>query len=231
MSVNESNARFPRWPLSYPDFLDWQQMNKSFRSLDVYGWTAYLLGTSSGAESVQAERVSGGFFRTLGVHPLLGRDFHTGEDRIGGPNVLLLSYSTWLNRFSGNRNVIGRTVDLDGTSFTVIGVLPRIFSFAPAGNAEFWVPLNVLSPHEHSRDFFEFWGIGRLRDGVSISSALAEMKAISEHLHREYGLTKLDLTASVVPLSEVIVGDVRPILLTLLGGALLLLLIACRERR
>ena len=227
MSVNESNPRFPRWPLSYPDFFDWQRMNKSFSSLDAYGGTAYLLGTSSGAESVQAERVSGGFFRTLGVHPLLGRDFHTGEDRIGGPNVLLLSYSTWLNRFSGNRNVIGRTVDLDGTSFTVIGVLPRIFSFAPAGNAEFWVPINVLSPHEHSRDFFEFWGIGRLRDGVSISSALAEMKAISEHLHREYGLTKLDLTASVVPLSEVIVGDVRPILLTLLGGALLLLLIAC----
>jgi macrolide transport system ATP-binding/permease protein len=227
MSVNESNARFPRWPLSYPDFVDWQRMNKSFSSLDVYSGTAYLLGNSSGAESVQAERVSGGFFRTLGIHPFLGRDFQTGEDRLGGPNVLLLSYSTWLNRFSGNRNVIGRTVDLDGTSFTVIGVLPRIFSFAPAGNAEFWVPLNVLSPHEHSRDFFEFWGMGRLRDDVSITSALAEMEAISKQLHRQYGLTKFDLTASVVPLSEVIVGDVRPILLTLLGGAVLLLLIAC----
>jgi len=229
MSVNESNARFPRWPLSYPDFLDWQRMNKSFSSLDVYNGTAYLLATSSGMESVQAERVSGGFFRTLGVHPILGRDFHPGEDRLGGPNVLLLSYSTWLNRFGGNRNLIGRAVDLDGTAFTVIGVLPRSFSFAPAGDAQFWVPINVLSPHERSRDFFPFWGIGRLRDGVSVSSALAEMKAISEQLHREYDSTRfdLDLTASVVPLSEVIAGDVRPILLTLLSGALLLLLIAC----
>ena len=227
MSVNESNARSPRWPLSYPDFLDWQRLNKSFSSLDVYSGAAYLLGTSSGAESVQAERVSGGFFRTLGIHPFLGRDFQSDENRLGGPNVLLLSYSTWLNRFSGNRNIIGRTVDLDGTSFSVIGVLPRIFSFAPAGNAEFWVPLNVLSPHEHSRDFFQFWGMGRLRDDVSMPSALAEMTAISKQLHRQYGLTKFDLTASVVPLSEVIVGNVRPILLTLLGGAVLLLFIAC----
>ncbi|HEY1805806.1 MAG TPA: ABC transporter permease [Terracidiphilus sp.] len=227
MSVNESNARFPRWPLSYPDFLDWQRMNKSFSSLDVYSGTAYLLGTSSGMESVQAERVSGGFFRTLGVHPILGRDFHPGEDRLGGPNVLLLNYSTWLNRFGGNRNVIGRTVDLDGTAFTVIGVLPRVFSFAPAGNAEFWVPINVLGHHEHSRGFFAFWGIGRLRDGVSITSALAEMKTIAGQLHREYGSTGFDLSASVVPLSEVIVGDIRPILLTLLSGVVLLLLIAC----
>ncbi|HEY1648018.1 MAG TPA: ABC transporter permease [Terracidiphilus sp.] len=227
LSVNESNMRFPRWPLSYPDFLDWQRMNKSFSSFDVYSGTAYLLGTSSGAESVHAERVSGGFLRTLGVQPILGQDFRPGEDRLGGPNALLLSYSTWVNRFGRNRNVIGRTVHLDGTAFTVIGVLPRTFSFAPAGNAEFWVPINVLSPHEHSREFFAFWGIGRLRDGVSVSSALAEMKAIAGQLHREYGLTRFDLSASVVPLSEVIVGDVRPILLTLLSGALLLLLIAC----
>jgi macrolide transport system ATP-binding/permease protein len=227
VSVNESNTRSPRWPLSYPDFLDWQRMNKSFSSLDVYSGATYLLDTSSGAESVRAQRVSGGFFRTLGVHPTLGQDFHPGEDRLGGPNVLLLSYSTWLNRFGGNRNAIGRTVNLDGTAFTVIGVLPGNFSFAPAGNAEFWVPINVLSPHERSRDFFEFWGIGRLRDGISISSALEEMKAIADQLHREYGLTRFDLTASVVPLSEVIVGDVRPILLTLLSGAVLLLLIAC----
>jgi macrolide transport system ATP-binding/permease protein len=228
MSVNESGANCPRCPLSYPDFLDWQRMNHSFSSLDVYSGTGYLLRAPSGAEAVQAARVSGGFFRTLGIHPMIGRDFSPGEDRLGGPNVLLLSYRTWLNRFGGQRDAVGRTVDLDGTAFTIIGVLPRAFSFGPAGNAEFWVPINTLSPHEHSRDFYNFWGVGRLRDGVNIVAARAEMNSIANLLLREDGPRQLELLgASVIPLSEVIVGDIRPILLVLLGGVVLLLLIAC----
>jgi macrolide transport system ATP-binding/permease protein len=227
VSVNQSNATFPRWQVSYPDFLDWQRLNKSFSSLDVYNGTAYLLGTPSGAQSVQAERVSGDFFRTLGVNPILGRDFQPGEDRVDGPNVLLLSYRTWLDRFGGQPSAIGRAVDLDGSAYTIIGVLPRTFVFAPAGNAEFWAPINVLSPHEHARDFYSFWGVGRLRSGVTIPSARADMNAIVHGLQREYGLTTRNLNAAIVPLSEVIVGDVRPILLILLGGAALLLLIAC----
>lgn len=228
MSVNESGVNCPRCPLSYPDFLDWQKMNHSFSSLDVYSGTGFLLRAPSGAESVQATRVSGGFFRTLGIHPMIGRDFAPDEDRLGGPNVLLLSYRTWLNRFGGQRDAVGRIVDLDGTAFTIIGVLPRAFSFGPAGNAEFWVPINTLSPHEHSRDFYNFWGIGRLRDGVNVVAMHAEMNSIANLLLREYGPRQLKLLgASVIPLSEVIVGDIRPMLLVLLGGAVLLLLIAC----
>jgi macrolide transport system ATP-binding/permease protein len=227
MSVNESSVESPRWPLSYPDYLDWQRMNQSFSSLDVYSGAGYILNTSSGAEPVQAERVSGGFFQTLGIHPVLGRDFYPGENRPGGPNVLLLSYGTWLHRFSARRDAVGQAVDLDGRAFTIIGVLPRAFSFAPGGNAEFWVPLNSFSDHEKKRTFYTFWGIGRLRQGVTAQAALAEMNPIAKQLQRQYGITGLDLSASVVPLSEIIVGDVRPILLTLLGGAILLLLIAC----
>jgi macrolide transport system ATP-binding/permease protein len=227
MSVNESSIEAPRWPLSYPDYLDWERLNKSLSSLDVYGGTGYILRTSSNAEPVQAERVSGRFFRTLGVRPMLGRDFFPGENRPGGPNVLLLSYGAWLHRFDARRDVVGQTVDLDNRAFTIIGVLPRAFSFAPGGNAEFWVPINVLSPHEHSRAFYNFWGIGRLRDGVTIQAATAEMTAIAKQLQRQYGITGLDLTANIAPLSEVIIGNVRPILLTLLGGAMLLLCIAC----
>jgi macrolide transport system ATP-binding/permease protein len=227
MSVNESNPEAPRWPLSYPDYLDWQRLNKSFSSLDVYGGAGYILNASSGAEPVQAERVSGGFFRTLGVHAMLGRDFNPGEDRPGGPNVLLLSYGAWLHRFGARRDAVGQSVDLDGNAYTVIGVLPRAFVFAPGGNAEFWVPLNRFSTHETMRAFYNFWGIGRLHDGVSIQAAQAEMTAIAKQLQRENGITGRDLSAHVVPLSEIIVGDVRPILLALLGGAVLLLLIAC----
>ena len=227
MSVNESNIQEPRWPLSYLDYLDWQRLNKSFSSLDVYGGAGYLLRTSSGAEPVEGVRVSGSFFQTLGVHPVLGRDFNPGEDRLGGPNVVILSYGAWLHHFGARRDAVGETVDLDHEAYTIIGVLPREFSFAPSGNAEFWVPINSLSHHEQMRTFYNFWGIGRLRDGVTMEGALAEMAAIAMQLQRQYGVTGRNLTASVVPLTEIIVGDVRPILLTLLGGAGLLLLIAC----
>jgi macrolide transport system ATP-binding/permease protein len=227
MSVNEGNVESPRWPLSYLDYLDWQRLNRSFSSLDVYNETGYLLRTRTGVEPVQAERVSGGFFRTLGVHPLLGRDFYPGEDRPGGPNVLILSYGAWLHHFNARRDVVGQTADLDNELYTVIGVLPREFSFAPSGNAEFWVPVNSFSPHEKMRTFYSFSGVGRLRDGVALQTALAEMTGIAKQLQQEYAITGRNLSASIVPLSEIIVGDVRPILLMLLGGAALLLLITC----
>jgi macrolide transport system ATP-binding/permease protein len=227
MSVNESNAESPRWPLSYPDFRDWQHLNKSFRSLDVYSGTGFLLRTPSGAEPVPAERVSGGFFHTLGVRPMLGRDFNAGEDRPGGPNVVLLSYGAWVRRFGGRRDLMGQTVDLDDQAYTIIGVLPPTFSFARAGSAEFWVPINVLSYHEQMRTFYNFWGVGRLNDGVTAPAALSEMNAISKQLQKQYPTSDHYEGASVVPLSDLIVGEVRPVLLLLLGGAGLLLLIAC----
>jgi macrolide transport system ATP-binding/permease protein len=227
MSVSESDPAYPVWPLSYPDFLDWQRLNKSFSSLDIYAGSGYLLRTPSGTEPVQGERVSGGFFKTLGLQPMLGRDFNSGEDRLGGPNVVLLSYGAWLHRFGGRRNAVGQTVDLDNAAYTIIGVLPRSFSFAPSGNAEFWVPFNTLSPHEHSRNFYNFFGVGRLRDGFTARTAQAEITAIAKQLQQQYAIQGFNLSASIIPLSEVIVGDVRPILLTLLGGAVLLLLIAC----
>ena len=227
MSVNESSLESPLWPLAYPDFVDWQRMNKSLSSLDVFVGTGYLVRTGNGTEPVRAGRVSGGFFRTLGVRPILGRDFAVGEDRLGGPNVTLLSYGAWLDRFGGRNDVVGLAVSLDNTAYMIIGVLPRSFSFALAGNAEFWVPINTLSPHEQTRNFFNFFGVGRLRDGVTRQTAQAELTAIEKQLQSQYSTQGRNLTAQVVPLTEVFVGDVRPILLTLLGGAGLLLVIAC----
>ena len=171
--------------------------------------------------------MSGGFFQTLGVRPMLGRDFYPGENRPNGPNVALLSYGAWLHRFGARRDAVGQAVDLDNKAYTIIGVLPREFSFAPSGNAEFWVPINVLSLHEHSRTFYPFLGVGRLRDGVTAQAAQAEMTAIARQLQRQYGINGRDMSSNVTPLSEVFMGDVRPILLTLLSGAALLLLIAC----
>ena len=227
MSVNESNVESPRWPLSYLDYLDWERLNKSFSSLDIYQGRGYLLRTLSGALPVQGERVSGGFFKTLGVRPMLGRDFYPGEDRPGGPNVVILSYGAWLHHFGASRDALGQTLDLDNQAYRIVGVLPRTFSFARAGNAEFWVPINTLTPHEQVRTFYNFWGVGRLRDRVSVREALSEMRAIAKQLQMQYPTPDRYEDASVIPLSDVINGSVRPILLTLLGGAVLLLVIAC----
>jgi macrolide transport system ATP-binding/permease protein len=227
MSVNESNVESPRWPLSYPDYLDWQRLNKSFSSLDVYNGSSYLLRTPSGAVPVQGERVSGGFFKTLGVHPMLGRDFYPGENRPGGPNVVIVSYGAWLHRFGARQDLVGQMLDLDNQAYTIIGILPRTFSFARAGDAEFWVPINALTYHEQMRTFYNFWGIGRLRDAVTAQAALTEMNTIAGQLQMQYPTSDRYEGASVVPLSEIVIGDVRPLLLTLLAGAGLLLLIAC----
>lgn len=227
MSVDESAAMFPRSNLSYDDYLDWKRLNRSFTSIDVYTGAGYLLRIGSSAEPVPAARVSDGFFRTLGVKAMLGRDFAPGEDRPGSAKIVMLSYGTWLKRFGGRRDVIGQSVSLSGDSYTIVGVLPREFSFAPRGNAEFWAPLLDKTGCELRRSCHNLDGIGRLRDGVSMQAALADMKAIAAQLEREYPGSNRGQGASVIPLAEIIVGDVRPILLLLLGGAGLLLLIAC----
>ena len=227
LSVDEMSAMFPHSNLSYEDYLNWKRFNRSFSSIDVYTGTGYLFRTPSGAEPVPAARVSDGFFRTLGVRPLLGRDFLPGEDKPGRAKIVMLSYGTWLKRFSGRRDVVGQTVSLSGEAYMVVGVLPREFAFAPRGNAEFWAPLLDLSGCEKRRSCHNLDGIGRLRDGVTMQAALDDMKAIAAQLEKQYPGSNQGQGASVIPLSEIIVGDVRPILLTLLGGAGLLLLIAC----
>jgi macrolide transport system ATP-binding/permease protein len=227
MSVDESAAVFPRSNLSRDDYDDWKRLNRSFSSIDVYAGNGFLLRGASGTEPVPAARVSDGFFTTLGVKPLLGRVFLPGEDRPGGAKIVVLSYGTWLKRFGARRDVVGQTVSLSGEAYTVVGVLPREFAFAPRGNAEFWSPLLDKTGCEQRRSCHNLGGIGRLRDGVTTPAAMADLKAIAAQLERQYPGSNQGQGVSLLPLSEIIVGDVRPILLTLLGGAGLLLLIAC----
>ncbi len=227
MSVDEMSANFPRSNLSRADYEDWKRLNHSFSSLDSYTGGGYLLKTPSGAVPVPAARVSDGFFSTLGVKPTLGRVFMPGEDFPGKPKIVLLTYGTWRQRFGGRKDIAGQSITLSGDAYTVVGVLPREFVFAPRANAEFYVPLLDKTGCEQRRSCHNLFGIGRLRDGVTMVVAREEMKAIAAQLAKQYPDSNQGQSASVIPLSEVIVGDVRPILLTLLGGAGLLLLIAC----
>jgi macrolide transport system ATP-binding/permease protein len=212
--------------LSYFDYLDWKRLNSSFSSLDVYQRNMLILTTPQGTEAIHEARVSAGFFRTLGVHPLLGRDFRPGEDALHAAPTVLLSYAGWQKRYGGNPDVIGRTISDSGTLKTIIGVLPQDFYFAPVGAAEFWVALQPTTECESRRSCHDLYGVGRLRPGVSIQAALSNMQAIARRLEQQYPNDNHDQGANVLPLSDYIVGPIRHILLMLMAGAALLLLIA-----
>jgi macrolide transport system ATP-binding/permease protein len=228
VSVNESPADTPqrRTPLSYLDYVDWKRLGQGLASLDVFTGAGYMLSTPAGAEAVPAARVSAGFFRTLGVTPLLGRDFQPGDDAPGAPAIVMLTYGAWQKRFGGRADVIGRTATLSGVPHVVVGVLPQGFQFALRGRAELWTPLLPTGGCEQQRSCHNLRGIGRLRAGVPAAAVDAEMKGIASELERRFPESNRDQSASVVLLSEEVVGEIRPILLMLLGGAALLLVIA-----
>ena len=227
VAVNESTELFPRNDLSYADYLDWKRVNTVFSSLDVYTANRFELNTPSGTEPVHGLRVSAGFLGTLGIHPMLGRDFREDEDAVGASPVALLCYGVWQSRFGGRRDVVGQTVNLSGVAYTIVGVLPRDFEFAPRDIAEFWVPLQPTGGCETRRSCHNLDGVARLKGGVTVAAAMAEMKSIAAGLERKYPDSNRGNSASVIPLSDAIVGNIRPILLVLQGGAGLLLLIAC----
>src|SRR5215813_12807887 len=228
VDVAESHALalIPRSNLSLLDYLDWKRLNTVFSSMDAHTGSGALLRTKSGTEVVLGSRVTAGFFETLGVQPLLGRTFHPGEDATGAPAVVVLSYSTWQKRFGGRSDVIGETVSLSDVQNTIIGVLPRKFEFAPEGQAEFWSALQPGPGCESRRSCHNLYAVARLKDGVSLESALAEMKVIASDLEKQFPDSNRGQSASLQPLSELIVGDGRPILLVLLAAAVVLLLIS-----
>ncbi len=230
VDVTERSGLFSRANLSYPDYLDWKRFNTVLSSLDVYTGSGYMLSSGTGAELVTGARVSDGFFRTLGVVPLLGREFYAGEDLPSAPRTVMLRYGTWQTRFGARKDIIGQTVTLSGIPYEVIGVLPENFQFALRNAAEFWAPMHAEGSCDLRRGCHSLYGVGRVwlkEHGVSVATALANMTEIAQQLERQYPDSNRGQGASVLPLSEVIVGNVRPILLTLLGGAALLLLIAC----
>ncbi len=216
-----------RCPLSYPDYLDWKRLNTVFSSLDIYGRGTATILTSSGPLMTPIARVSAGFFSTLGVTPFIGRDFSAGDDAVGAPRIALLSYGAWQRNYGGRTDIAGQNVILNDTPTTIVGVLPRDFHFAPAESPEFWVPLQPTGDCEKRRRCHNLFGVARLKDGMSVATALSNTKIVARQLEQQYPDSNLGRGANVLPLSEVISGDIRPLLLILLGGAGLLLLIAC----
>ena len=225
MGLYETNPLGPHFHLSYLDYLDWKRMNRSFDAIEAYDNTTFAMQSASGLQRTDGATVSAGFFRALGVAPVLGRNFRAGEDESGAAHVVLLSYAAWQNRYGGRPDVIGQAVQIDGDTNTIVGVLPREFYFAPAGPAEFWTTLHTSSQPD-TRGGHWLSAIGRLKEGVSLSAASADMSAIAAQLAKQYPDADDGRGATVVPWTEVVTGNLRPILLLLMSGAALLLLIA-----
>lgn len=212
-----------RYHLSEFDYEAWKQRNRVFTSLDVYRPDRFTLKEAGGVEEVSGALISDGFFRTLGVAPFLGRDFRTGEDLPSAAQTVMLSYETWRKRFGANSNVVGSTVTLDGDSYLIVGVLPRKFHFAPVGRVEFWRTLHGLCQDNHQ--CFPYYGVARLHEGVSVGAALENISSIAQQIAVEFPQTNRDRSANVIPLTDAILGDIRPTLIALLCGAGLLALI------
>jgi predicted permease len=149
----------------------------------------------------------------------------SGEDQPNAPRSVILSYAAWQTRYGGKPDVLGRTVILNGDAATIVGVLPSAFHFAPVGSPEFWTTLQPTGPCEARRSCHNMYGVARLRDDVSVETAAANMTSIARDLERQYPDSNRGQGAAVVPLADVIVGNVRALLTVLLGGAALLLLI------
>lgn len=216
------------FPVSPADFLDYRRDVTAFEHMAAaQGWGASLAGRE-GPEMITGLKVSSNMMPLLGAAPLLGRSFTTEEEKPGASKVLLLSYALWQRRFGGDRTILGRTLTLDGAAFTVIGIMPPSFRFAPfwQTRAEMWSLLD-LSGRLNDRGGRSLRIFARLKPGVSLAQAQSQMDAVARRLAADFPKTNAKLGISVVPLHEKVVGAVRPTLLVLLATVGFVLLIAC----
>ena len=227
--IVELERRYPGFDvpaMSAFKFDFWRRHNRSFQAVGAYAFltSGANLSGSGRPERVTELPVTAGFFRVLGVQPILGRIFTDAEDKPGAGHFVVLSYALWKHRFNGDAGILGRAVDLTGESCTVLGVMPPDFDFPE--HAELWTPLQLKpNPAEPGN---EFKAIARLREGVSLEQAAADMNLVSANLRRQYGdLVGPNESVRVIRYHDWIVGDVRPALRILLGAVGFLLLLAC----
>jgi len=222
-----------QFELSAGKFYSWQREARSFEGMALYpccGFREFALSGAGLARRVTVTPVSAGFFEIVRARPALGRVFRQEEDTPGGKYVVVLSDRFWRTEFSGNPDVIDRTVKLNDDAYTIVGVMPASASVASwtAMASDVWVPLALTDEQRAVRGGHNLDGVARMNAGVSVAQAQSEMNAISAQLGREFPRTDgQGWGALVVPMQEVIVGNSRAMLLMLLGAVGLVLLIAC----
>jgi putative ABC transport system permease protein len=218
--------------VALPNFRDWRATNGVFEEMAAYRYALLTLNGAEGAESMLGLEATDRLFAVLRTAPLLGRTFLPGEDAPGAARVAVLSHALWLRRYGGDAEVIGRSVNVDGTSHSIVGVMPASFRFPNAVPGETVVPIDLWIPMRpagdlQDRDSHNFWAVARLRDGIGLAQARAAMATIADNLARQYPGSNARLGVAVKGLKDHLAGDVRPALLVLLGAVGLVLLLTC----
>jgi predicted permease len=227
VAIHESKPNFDRGSISYPNFRDWQKDNHTFSAIAVSRPYALSLTGVGEAEQVDNEFISSDYFSVLGVKPLLGRTFGYGEDEIGAAPVVLVSEGLWKRKLGSAPDIVGKSLALDGRSYTVVGVIPA--NFRLFHDRDVFVPIGQWNnPVLTNRTAgLGLHGVGRLKPGITVEQAQADMDMVTRNLAQAYPDADKGIGSKLVPLKTQMVGSVQPILLMLLAAVGFVLLIAC----
>jgi len=213
-----------KFAVSAANYLDWERQNHVFEGMAIYSFHGFTLTGSDKPEQIDACSATSGFFSTLGVQPMLGRVFLPEEDQPGHADVVVLSHRFWQEHFGSNPGIVGHDIKMDGRSILVAGVMPASFQFPEF--AQMWTPMAWTDQEKAVRGEHHSVVVARLKPGVDLKRAQAEMNTISSRLEQQYPEDNKGWGAVVVPLHDDLVNDVRPALLVLLGAVGFVLLIA-----
>ena len=218
-------------PFSVSEYYDWRDQNQVFEHFAAFRWDNFNLIGEAQPERLQISMVTANVFPMLRVEPMIGRVFTADEDKPGGNRVVVLSHDLWQRRFGADRDMVGKTLNLDGQLYTVIGVMPPGFAFYPSPiyRADLWMPLGLFvnnwMANRNARP--GIYAVGRLKEGVTIEQARTEMQTIAARLEQQYPESNSGHRAFIVPLQQHLIRNVRTSVLLLLGAVALVLLIAC----
>jgi predicted permease len=231
VTLHENKPNFEGGSLSYPNFRDWQKDNHTFSSLAVSRAYAFSLTGSGEAEQVNGEFISSDFFPLLGVKPLIGRTFAPEEDQIGAEPVALISAGLWKRKFDSAPDILGKSIILDAKAYTIVGVIPASFHLLVPSfrEGQVYVPIGKWSnPLLLNRGAgLGIHGMGRLKPGVSIEQARADMEGVTRNLADAFPDADKGISAKLVPLKQQMVGYIQAPLLVLLAAVGFVLFIAC----
>jgi putative ABC transport system permease protein len=216
-----------RGGISALDFVDWRRMSQSFSNIALYDSSQFNLTGAGDPERIPGARVSPGFLEALGVHPQMGRSFDAVAEQPGHNREVLITYALWQRRFGSDPAIVGKSAGINGEPFLIAGVLPNDFRFPFASQCDLLVPA-VLGPDQlRYRGIHMFSGLARLKPGVTLQQAQAEMALISKQLEQQYPDSNTGHAANLIPLREDLSGTIKPALGVLLGAVFLVVLIAC----
>jgi predicted permease len=231
VTLSESKPNFATGSISYLNFRDWQRSNHTFSSMAISRPISFSLTGTGEAEQLRAELLSSDYFSLLGVKPVIGRLFVLGEDEVGAAPIALISEGLWKRKYGSSPDVLGRTMTLDGGSYTIVGVIPAIFDLLVRSfrDSDVYVPIGQWKNNFllNRGAGLGIHGVGRLKSGVTIEQARADMDEVTRNLIAAFPDTDKGIGAAVFPLKQDMLGEVRPVLLLLLGAVCFVLLIAC----